>query len=1841
MIDLNSITNIISHLKTANIASFSMNDENQIVYEGNKSHPKETIEKVKNAILSFVKSLPAIPTDPSLNNQIKVLTENKTQLDFLENLQSNPGLAKEIFVTKDVFERFIIEHREFQNKLFESAFKQYNEDLQNNSFNELKDFVKLSDNLASFSDDIKIKERIQKLTYEYNKRHIVRSILEDMPLLNNKIKELNDSDRNALLEFSVKNIEFFSIDHSSFSNALLKNLINLFFKANEHIKLFKNECLKKNIYSSNEEEKYIVYRLIGIYGSDEITLDQILTLIDKLKANIKENPSVLKKNLDLIIKKQDEKSEFTNNLKYILLTHIKFTKENHELPPNPALINSVQQAKLIEKIPEVKFLLKLQAFELLDCYIANPEHLRSVIKLLESLPIDTAKSLLESLKLSKITKVIDRIERNQYNQFVEVLYLISCLPISGSEKAVSCFNSWLNNAHKALVPYTYRFFKDCFLKMEESGFIMSQLLDISKKYKQEKNLEVIRKEIYSVNQELHELIFSKAKRSSFYWNCCKKSLQNYPRLIEPFKAWIRKLTLLDMKDIESWPIAIANTKLEDVLADLFELEQHHPNLFQRILSASIQCNSAKTLEVLVSVFQDYSRASFLIFLELIELDPSLISSNPHLFQDISGFRNDIAILDQLNRFHVSDLQVIFKEKDPERQEAIWFACRDDYKKLRKVLEIEGNDPIFWNNINTSRTMKAFLYEHMRSDFVEYVHQASDTIRQKVKLVYSKVSSRLQDIPVEIFSIDPELITQIHEMNNSINMKLLLEEVVLKGNEAKIYLMLKMSKQSKDAGELFYSFLSDLRLDDPIGEAYSYLFSEDVHTKGLESLSFLNTSEWSQFNNVITNFERIYNLQAKGSVQECLKALPDHCKRDLLFLMHHGLAYPSLINPMCDFIIRNPQGTFFELLHIILMQGFAFNEYYIKAKNIVEASVNLINFLNRMPLKGLALSLTPEKIYSRDCELTVFLFELSQKYSDILPSLLIHILNSYSVEKGPKIAKMLKNNSDLFFSMFEMDKRIGPPYGKIISEKFNEETKSLLASNSEFSNTVRLVGLDQIYLVYFKKLGSLYLYMLQINPNHPGIEPMLSNDKCIEALQSIDWNFVSNPLNCIAHALTIASWDEMDSLIAILNWIGQSHQVFGEHILGMAKAGYLPEAMEVVHEKRSPFESVKKAEAESKSDSEEKTRKTKRMKTDSIKQSSSELAQVASEEVVQGLKSYTDLFWKSGSKEREYETAFTFALANSMITAEGCLSIISFDRLKSFMQGKDSDFAIYLKRIINYLERDKDFATILDRIRITTESNSPTAKIVRRMFGLDENAPINDRHAKVAALSALLSRPRQSHNIGSCYGTSRLIISHSNKEMLKRSLEDYLAILANNALTRVDENENSYEYPVSIPTKKMKESVLDENLLLKSREKILSCMGANASVDNTAFGIISVNLKNNSGYYKRKIEQFTSHVVTPLPIDLNVILDELRKSFVRLTKAIVEYEEPHPITNNLGWWYLSRRDKQQDIRSSAAYQELHSDIVEMARKAILARFPHHEIYLSKLFEYLTGLTRDLSFIRDIDPKDRSKEDSQKDTLWQMDNGGFTEAVLETDLQYIGKKLLVPFKVNSAEEVLHHLVQYCKTMPLQLKGLYIEEQESLITLDFPEHSLCFKPSSLLTPLSKGKSEADIIMEVKRPSGINMSGVDLSEIQSFYVEWCDLIPKHLRIPFMKGVSDIDLDQMSFEEFGAKMMETLEEVSRFKPSFELQVELENVLLGLLKPEMRSKIPLLVLADTNWDAEEYNNKYLSCWRSPLSGTLEWYKSDRYGRKFKRYGESLAGGWSLMQPIIRTDKGHLTYKKLS
>lgn len=863
---------------------------------------------------------------------------------------------------------------------------------------------------------------------------------------------------------------------------------------------------------------------------------------------------------------------------------------------------------------------------------------------------------------------------------------------------------------------------------------------------------------------------------------------------------------------------------------------------------------------------------------------------------------------------------------------------------------------------------------------------------------------------------------------------------------------------------------------------------------------------------------------------------------------------------------------------------------------------------------------------------VVIHEWIEKYADKDPALFTHLL---SLPFEEWMTEMIQNKPTQFFSMLEIDKKNSPPIGRFISPHFD----------LSYVEIAKEVGLKNFNPSHYKKLGSIYIQILK-NSQQQEIDKIVSNEACLKALNKIGWKRLSKPDKFIDSILTMASKNEVSKLTDLLQWMEKTDYYYGERLFDLAKAGYIYEShfLAKEFEKESPdpiyFDLLKEANSIA-------GPKIQRIIA-GLPELTPEILPPLPKQGNENIGALLKRIRKSSSQPpRVIETEFSVGLAEAMRTSSGQLSIITLpSALKMAAIPENSDYAQYLKGAIGVFATDARFSAMYNSIKVP-DQNDPSAEMIRRMLSLPEDAVITDQHAQTVWLAAMLSRPRQSNQVGNCYASSWAIITQADKDKYLKVGADFKVILRNGHLSRYIHTpfEGIFEFPAVFLKKKRLLPYLDENLLLKARENTLSCMGALANKE-VGLGLYLENLDyfNPSGLYAKKIRQ--SNKKKEVPIPEKVVLDEIKKAFFALAKVTVEYEEPHPVTKNLGWFQLAFRNEDRSISNFQDFQALQKEILLAARNNLLRLHASQADYITQLFDDLINFSQSPTSLADYVPASKTNPiETTVRTPWFRDNGGYPEAVISTDLQFIGEKY--PFQrlqAKTPEEMMNHLYQYCATLPDNEKHSIIANPEKMFPLTVPLHALCFRPVDFLIEISRNRSSLDVITKLKtQPSGVRLSDFSPEQKNTWMQGLISILPQEIQKSFTDRIKLISWDDsIPFEDFGKKINDLITTIYKTPLPYDIRTKLEEHFLSLMSPQTLKSLPKMIVGDLNWDHGNYNNAFLVTMRSPLTGNLHWYSCEKNGANLRPISWDLhTNTWDLMEPISRMENGHLTTQKLA
>lgn len=194
------------------------------------------------------------------------------------------------------------------------------------------------------------------------------------------------------------------------------------------------------------------------------------------------------------------------------------------------------------------------------------------------------------------------------------------------------------------------------------------------------------------------------------------------------------------------------------------------------------------------------------------------------------------------------------------------------------------------------------------------------------------------------------------------------------------------------------------------------------------------------------------------------------------------------------------------------------------------------------------------------------------------------------------------------------------------------------------------------------------------------------------------------------------------------------------------------------------------------------------------------------------------------------SSLIITLADCLITSEGTINSKLASSIIPILEIalKRLDIPLHVKKELRFLFEtvtgDPYFSDRLQACQLPVEGTMQ-AKLIRAQLDLDPSKPITVRHARIVALSAILS-PVFQGNLGSCFSTSVVRQLLSYKDGIKQSFEDFLCLLSQGFLTRTiyDRNQSvKRHFPMSFDEEGFKMHFRKDNFLSRAREFTLASM----------------------------------------------------------------------------------------------------------------------------------------------------------------------------------------------------------------------------------------------------------------------------------------------------------------------------------------------------------------------------------------------------------------------------------
>lgn len=211
------------------------------------------------------------------------------------------------------------------------------------------------------------------------------------------------------------------------------------------------------------------------------------------------------------------------------------------------------------------------------------------------------------------------------------------------------------------------------------------------------------------------------------------------------------------------------------------------------------------------------------------------------------------------------------------------------------------------------------------------------------------------------------------------------------------------------------------------------------------------------------------------------------------------------------------------------------------------------------------------------------------------------------------------------------------------------------------------------------------------------------------------------------------------------------------------------------------------------------------------------------------------------------------LSRLLLTLGGTINvpIIHLIRKTSLIKNSDRYEDVHRKRILDLLEQQHTVSDRLECVHAPPEESRQQALVKSMMNGEAER-----NHAQAAVLQALFTPLRQSQ-AGSCFGTAIAIQLDSSVQGLKQSLEDYISLVHNGYLTRINKNGAGFQHPMSFDAKTYGELFAKDNFLTRVREFTIASMGASRAL-LTAFSTFTPRRRE---IFSVRMEEFTNKLTS--------------------------------------------------------------------------------------------------------------------------------------------------------------------------------------------------------------------------------------------------------------------------------------------------------------------------------------------------------------------------------------------
>jgi hypothetical protein len=574
-----------------------------------------------------------------------------------------------------------------------------------------------------------------------------------------------------------------------------------------------------------------------------------------------------------------------------------------------------------------------------------------------------------------------------------------------------------------------------------------------------------------------------------------------------------------------------------------------------------------------------------------------------------------------------------------------------------------------------------------------------------------------------------------------------------------------------------------------------------------------------------------------------------------------------------------------------------------------------------------------------------------------------------------------------------------------------------------------------------------------------------------------------------------------------------------------------------------------------------------------------------------------------------EKFFSIVAAHYLVTGSGTINFPLIELIQKSLyyqqqtQEKTSQ-AVYLDSIFALMKTQVDLPFRLAAIKAPLVPNSPPGQIVREICDLPSEKPLEDRHACIVVLSALMTRPRQS-NLASCFGTSILIQMHSNPATFVYLLEDYASLITKGKITRsLEKNGNvaSYDFPLRLFPSGAKEIIEAEHPLVKALEFLIASMESKAEslVQESyqlanSWGMIGIKLWGiNYRNQQKHLEKF----------DRNEILRAIQKEWLNSVDGL--YDPLLSYQDERGGFTLADRETQVPIHTHDQYRDLWVKVIKKVQTEIAVQKKCEKSGLERTFaELITWMAGDTdqadSFLGVLSYR---FADKGINSLYLKPTGGSPQRCRYIYLEGLREEHYtqrISLRGNSQD--FYNFVQCMDQLPQDQKALCVTNPGILSPLGFSGHALSCMPGPLLQHQALGKTPDAIREELQ--NDVKKKGEyipTLAQKQTIATQFIHSLSEenHSLIEGMVKESTLLTQEISLHQFANELLRLAQPMAISFESYQEWVrKLEKIIFTQIS---EVKYHVLPIGDCNWN-HEHSNMLLALGYSLITGQLQTYIS--------------------------------------